>query len=85
MRVGAFEESACLPGLMKFAGDGIYPKTFKTPGIEKSFMSLFMITPVSGTMICEPSQVLMDLVRDRASPDVSAVTMCEVPGVFKDS
>jgi len=38
------------------------------PGTEKSFISLFMITPVAGTMSWEPKRVLMVLVREMARP-----------------
>lgn len=43
------------------------------------FISLFMITPVSGTIIREPKKRLTVVVSDRARPDESAVTICEVP------
>jgi len=38
------------------------------PGTEKSLISLFMITPVAGTMSWEPKRVLMVLVREMARP-----------------
>jgi hypothetical protein len=45
------------------------------PGTEKSFISLFIITPVAGTMSWEPKRVLMVLVREMARPVWSAVAM----------
>jgi hypothetical protein len=42
------------------------------PGIEKSFISLFITTPVEGTMTCEPKSVLTVLVREMAMPEASA-------------
>lgn len=45
------------------------------PGTEKSFISLFMITPVAGTMSWEPKRVLMVLVSEMARPVWSAVAM----------
>ena len=61
----------------------MYPKALEAPGMEKSFISLFMIKPVSGTIILEPNQRLMVLVSDMVMPDPSAVTTSEVPGVSK--
>jgi len=46
---------------------------------KKPFISLFMITPVSGTMMWEPKKRLMVVVMERARPEESAVAMCEVP------
>ena len=43
------------------------------------FISLFMITPVSGTMTPEPKKILIVVVIDNARSDESAVTMCDVP------
>jgi hypothetical protein len=48
--------------------------------MEKSFISLFMMTPVSGTMTRLPKRVLIVVVREMAMPDLSVTTMCEVPG-----
>ena len=46
-----------------------------TFGMEKSFISLFMITPVAGTMSWEPKRRLMVLVMLIAMPEASAVAM----------
>ena len=54
-------------------------------GIEKSFISLFIIIPVSGTMTCEPNKRFIDVVIEMARPEESAATMCEVPGVLGTS
>ena len=57
--VGEIDDSGLLPGRMKFDGEGEYPKALVCPGTEKSFISLFMMTPVSGTQSLElktPSQ-----------------------------
>jgi hypothetical protein len=50
------------------------------PGIEKSFISLFMMTPVSGTMTKDPKRVLIVVVKLIAIPLLSATTTCDVPG-----
>ena len=47
--------------------------------IELPFIWLLSITPVDGTMSREPKNALMVEVREKAMPDASAVTMCEVP------
>jgi hypothetical protein len=44
------------------------------PGMEKSFISLFIMTPVSGIMTREPKSVLMVVVRLIAIPLLSATT-----------
>ena len=51
----------------------------RTSGIEKSFISLFIMTPVAGTMSWEPNRRLMVLVMLIASPLASAAATCEVP------
>jgi hypothetical protein len=43
---GVMEESGRLPGRMKLLGQGTKPNALETPGMEKSFISLFMIMPV---------------------------------------
>lgn len=48
--------------------------------MEKSFISLFNMTPVSGTMTREPKRVLMVVVRLIAMPLASATTTWDVPG-----
>lgn len=73
--MGEIEERGRLPGRMKFEGEGTYPKALEELGIEKSFISLFMITPVSGTINCEPKRRLMVVVKLMAMPEASAVTM----------
>ena len=42
-------------------------------------ISLFMMTPVSGTIILEPKKRLIVVVKEVAMPEESAVTMWEVP------
>ena len=42
-------------------------------------ISLFIITPVSGTIIPEPKKRLTVVVKEVAMPEESAVTMWEVP------
>lgn len=49
--------------------------------MEKSFISLFMMTPVSGTMSWEPKRRLTVVVREMAIPVESAVTTWDVPGL----
>ena len=61
------------------------PKALEAPGMEKSFISLFMMTPVSGTMTREPKRRLMVVVSETAMPLASLVTTAEVPGVSRDS
>ena len=78
---GEIDESGRAPGRMKFAGEGTNPKALDALGMEKSFISLFMMMPVSGTMSCEPKRRLIVVVRDMASPDSSMTLMCDVPGV----
>src|ERR1700760_1546714 len=51
----------------------------------KSFISLFMMTPVSGTITFDPKRRLIVVVRDIAIPLRSLTTTAEVPGVSKDS
>ena len=46
-----------------------------TFGMEKSFISLFIITPVAGTISWEPNRRLMVLVMLIAMPDASATEM----------
>ena len=55
--VGEMDERGLLPGRMKLEGDGTYPKALDWLGMEKSFISSFMMTPVSGTHICDLSRV----------------------------
>lgn len=47
----------------------------RTFGIEKSFISLFMMTPVVGTMSPEPKMKLMVLVKLIAIPEASAAAI----------
>lgn len=75
------EESGRFPLRMKFEGDGTYPKALEVSGIEKSFISLFIMTPVSGTRRWEPKRRLMVVVRLMAIPEASAVTTWDVPGL----
>ena len=49
--------------------------------MEKSFISLFIMTPVSGIINWEPNKRLIVLVREIAIPEASAVTTCDVPGL----
>ncbi|KAK5634215.1 hypothetical protein RRF57_009928 [Xylaria bambusicola] len=64
---------------MKFAAAGSNPNSLRTPGIEKSFISLLRIIPVDGTICRFPNNRLTVVVLDTAMPDPSAVVMCEVP------
>jgi hypothetical protein len=50
-------------------------------GTEKSSISLFMMSPVSGIISCDPNTRLRVLVRDTAIPDASAVETWDVPGL----
>lgn len=43
--MGVIEERGLLPGRIKLIGDGTKPKALVTLGIEKSFISLFMMIP----------------------------------------
>ena len=78
---GLIDESGRLPGLMKFAGDGLKPKGFFPFGNEKSFISLFMMIPVMGSISRDPKRRLTVLVSETAMPKASAVDTCEVPGL----
>lgn len=51
--VGEMDERGRLPGRIKFEGEGTKPNALDWLGMEKSFISLFMITPVSGTQSCD--------------------------------
>ena len=75
------DERGRLPGRMKLAGEGTKPKALVEFGMEKSFISLFMMMPVSGTMRREPKVRLMVLVEEMARPEASAVDMWDVPGL----
>ena len=75
------EESGLLPGLTKFAGDGAYPHSLELFGMLKSFISLFITMPVSGTMTPDPTFVFTVLVMEMAKPLSSIATACEVPGL----
>ena len=55
--VGEMEERGLLPGRMKFAGEGMKPNALEEFGMEKSFISLFIITPVSGMQSWELGDV----------------------------
>ena len=82
---GEMEDSGRLPGRMKFAGDGMKPNALLVLGMLKSFISLLRIRPVSGTTTCEPKRRFTVVVSVMARPATSAETMCEVPGVSRDS
>lgn len=62
---GAIEDKGRFPGRIKFAGLGMYPKAFVVFGMLKSFISLFMMTPVSGTMSLLPKSRLTVVVREK--------------------
>lgn len=70
-----------LPGRMKLAGEGMKPNALSVLGMEKSFISSFMITPVSGTMSLLPKRRFTVVVRLMARPARSVETMWEVPGL----
>ncbi|KAL8875574.1 MAG: hypothetical protein Q9198_006086, partial [Flavoplaca austrocitrina] len=57
------------------------PKALDEFGIEKSFISLFIITPVDSTINWEPNNKLIVVVRVIAMPEASAVTTWDVPGL----
>lgn len=78
---GEMLDSGRFPGRMKFASVGMNPNELFLPGTLKSSISLFRMTPVSGTINRDPKIVLMVVVSEMLSPDSSAVTMCDVPGV----
>ena len=48
-------------------------------GWDVPAISLFMMTPVSGTIILEPKKRLIVVVKEVAMPEESAVTTWEVP------
>ena len=79
------ELSGLFPGAMKLAGEGEYPNALLESGMLKSFISLFMMTPVSGTTNREPNKRLMVVVSEIAIPEASAVTTCDVPPSSSDS
>ena len=68
---GEIDDSGRAPGRMKFAGEGTKPNALEAFGMEKSFISLFMMMPVSGTMSWEPKRRLMVVVREMANPSAS--------------
>ena len=45
----------------------------------KSFISLFMMTPVLGTMTCEPKSVFTVVVSEITMPEESATVTWDVP------
>ena len=51
--------------------------------IALTFISSFIITPVSGTINCDPNSRFIVVVNDIAMPDASAATICDVPGVSR--
>lgn len=53
--------------------------------MEKSFISLFMITPVSGTISWDPKRVLIVDVMAMVRPDLSLVTEADVPSSWRIS
>lgn len=55
------------------------PHPFGTPGIEKSSISSFRMTPVLGSITCEPKTRLMEEVIDTAIPWESIMEVWEVP------
>lgn len=44
-------------------------------------ISLFITTPVSGTMTLDPKRVLTVVIVEIASPEWSATVICDVPGL----
>ena len=48
-------------------------------GMEKSFIWLFRMTPVAGSMTREPKKIFTVEVREKARPEASAVTIWDVP------
>lgn len=54
---------------------GLVHESMKGDGGSIPFISLFMITPVSGTITVDPKKRLMVVVKVMANPDASAVTM----------
>ena len=76
------DESGRFPGEIKLASVGIKPNAFEEFGIEKSFISLFMMIPVSGTISWEPKKVLTVVVIEMAIASLSVVTICAVPGLL---
>jgi hypothetical protein len=71
---GLMEDCGRFPARMKLFGDGSKPKKFVLPGMEKSFISLLSITPLSGSISLAPKAVLTVLVRETTSPQRSAET-----------
>jgi hypothetical protein len=72
--IGVMDERGRFPGAIKFEGEAMYPKALVVFGTEKSFISLFIIKPVSGTRSPDPKRRLIVLVRETVKPDESAVT-----------
>ena len=73
-----------------FLGDVLVYWYFVSVGIKVkryvmalTFISLFIITPVSGTISCDPNSRFIVVVNDIAMPEASAVTICDVPGVSR--
>ena len=62
------EDRGRFPGATKLAGLGLNPKRLVVFGMEKSFISLFIMMPVSGTIICDPQKPLTVVVRVMAMP-----------------
>lgn len=62
---------------------GISFRWVKRYVIALIFISLFIITPVSGTISCDPNSRFIVDVNDIAMPEASAVTICDVPGVSR--
>lgn len=58
-------------------GDGHKPKPLGTPGVEKSSNSSLKITPVIGSITCEPNTRFTVEVIETANPDESTTDVCD--------
>ena len=77
-------ESGRLPGATALASAPIRPKALGTPGaMEKSSISLFIITPVSGMMTLLPKLVFTVAVMATQLPSPSAQEKCVVCLLYK--
>jgi hypothetical protein len=72
---GLIDEKGRFPGAIKFAGEGMKPNALVVFGIEKSFISLFIMSPSSGTKRREPNPVFIVLVNDIVNPEASVATV----------
>ena len=82
--VGMYPNTLELPGIEKSRNAvRIRIVTVDRDQGQVPFIPSFMITPVSGTITCDPKRRFTVVVKLIANPLASAVAISEVPGVFR--